>query len=63
MCNELEERGMKSPEYKMNAFMLQTTVFSNMNSEKSAIESAKSAIGDRKPAIEIKNPLIQNKTS
>ncbi len=56
MCNELEERGMKSSEYKMNAFMLQTTVFSSMNSEKSAIESK----GYKEPTKKYTSCLFRN---
>lgn len=61
MCNELEEKGMKMPEYRMNAFMLQTTVFSSMNSEKPAIEVIKPAINSKKPAIDVIKSAIENK--
>ena len=61
MCNELEEKGMKMPEYRMNAFMLQATVFSSMNSEKSAIEAIKPTINSKKPAIEMIKSAMENK--
>ena len=60
MCNELEERGMKSPEYKMNAFMLQTMVFSNVNSEKSLIDSKNPLIENESTGFSTKKPLIES---
>ncbi|MCM1057973.1 MAG: putative DNA binding domain-containing protein [Firmicutes bacterium] len=56
MCRELEAVGQKHPEYRTDAFMLQTVVYNNENptlkSEKSDLDVKKSDLGIKKLEIE-----------
>lgn len=57
MCRELESVGLRVPEYRCNAFMLQTVIH-NANAKKLAIETENLAIGVKKLAIEDKKLAI-----
>lgn len=56
MCNELETLGMKAPEYFINAFMLQTVIYNNVDSEQKRLMGTKTSLV--KSAIEVQNVLI-----
>lgn len=58
MCRELESVGLRVPEYRCNAFMLQTVIH-NANAKKLAIENENPAIRLENPAIQDKNPTIR----
>ena len=68
MCNELENAGLRIPEYRCNAFMLQT-IIRNTKTEggmiklvdefaKSTLEIGKSVFGDEKSAIDTQKLAI-----
>ena len=61
MCNELEKAGLRIPEYRCNAFMLQTIIRNTKlvdENKKSAIEVGKSAFEDEKSAIDTQKLAI-----
>ena len=58
MCRELENAGLRVPEYHCNAFMLQTVIY-NANAKKLAIGVENPAIGEEKLAIENKKLAIE----
>ena len=61
MCNELEKAGLRIPEYRCNAFMLQTIIRNTKlvdENKKSAIEIGKSVFEDEKSAIDTQKLAI-----
>lgn len=61
MCNELEKAGLRIPEYRCNAFMLQTIIRNTKlvdENKKSAIEVGKSVFEDEKSAIDTQKLAI-----
>ena len=61
MCNELENAGLRIPEYRCNAFMLQTIIRNTKlvdENKKSAIEVGKSVFEDEKSAIDTQKLAI-----
>ena len=61
MCNELEKAGLRNPEYRCNAFMLQTIIRNTKlvdENKKSAIEVGKSVFEDEKSAIDTQKLAI-----
>ena len=61
MCNELEKAGLRIPEYRCNAFMLQTIIRNTKlvdENKKSAIDVGKSAFEDEKSAIDTQKLAI-----
>lgn len=38
MCKELEAAGLQNPEYRLNAFILRTTIYNSKNEEKPRFE-------------------------
>ncbi len=58
MCRELENVGLKTPEYHINAFMLQAIIY-NADAEKSAIGAERSAIEENGYPIAIKEKILQ----
>ena len=63
MCRELENVGLRHPEYHCNAFILQTIIYNSStlekHNEKSAFQSKKSAFQPIKPAFDILMSAIQ----
>ena len=58
MCNELEKAGLRNPEYRCNAFILQTIIRKTKlvdENEKPAIDTQKLAIEVLKSAIKEEN--------
>ena len=57
MCNELEKAGLRNPEYRCNAFMLQTII----RNTKLVDENKKSAIDTQKLAIDVLKSAMKEK--
>ena len=56
MCRELEAAGLQSPEYRVNAFMLQATIRNRLASEgKAVFESENHGLVREKPLFEAEN--------
>ena len=56
MCRELEAAGLQSPEYRVNAFMLQATIRNRLASEgKAVFEAENHGLVREKPLFEEKN--------
>ena len=56
MCRELEAAGLQSPEYRLNAFMLQATIRNRLASEgKAVFEAENHGLVREKPLFEEKN--------
>lgn len=59
MCNELENAGLRVPEYRCDAFILKTIIF-NKNEKKAGSEAMNPTIHFENPAIESEKTGLQN---
>lgn len=64
MCRELEAAGLQSPEYRVNAFMLQATIRNRLASEgKAVFEAENHGLVREKALFEEKNHCLKKKTT
>ena len=58
MCNELEKAGLRIPEYRCNAFMLQTVIY-NSGAKNTAIQPGNPTIQNEKTDFEVEKLSIE----
>ena len=58
MCNELEKAGLRIPEYRCNAFMLQTVIY-NSNAKNTSIQPGNPTIQNEKTDCEVEKLSIE----
>ena len=62
MCKELEAVGLQDPEYRLNAFMLQTTIRnSTLTDKKPRFGEENHGLVDKKPLFQVIDDAVRNK--
>ena len=62
MCKELEAVGLQDPEYRLNAFMLQTTIRnSTLTDKKPRFGEENHGLVDKKPLFQVIDDAVCNK--
>lgn len=62
MCKELETAGLQDPEYRINVFLLQTTIRnSSLLNQKALIDGKKHCLESEKPLIDDENHCLEGK--